>query len=86
MNFDSNCEGWAEAGECESNPGFMNKKCAKACGACEIEFVTCESNPCPEGCHCDDSAGPYECMCPLIDPIIIEEPYVKQPIVDAVPV
>jgi len=86
MNFDSNCEGWAEAGECESNPGFMNKKCAKVCGACEIEFVTCESNPCPEGCHCDDSAGSYECMCPLIDPIIIEEPYVKQPIVDAVPV
>ena len=29
----SNCQQWADSGECESNPGFMQKDCAQSCAA-----------------------------------------------------
>ena len=28
------CADWAKSGECDSNPGFMHKTCAKSCGKC----------------------------------------------------
>lgn len=28
------CEKWAQAGECESNPGYMMSTCGRACGNC----------------------------------------------------
>ena len=34
--FDENeyCEYWANAGECEINPGYMLQYCKKSCGVC----------------------------------------------------
>ena len=29
-----NCKHWAEAGECENNPGFMRPNCPKSCDSC----------------------------------------------------
>ena len=31
---DSNCAAWAEAGECSSNPRYMNDACKASCNAC----------------------------------------------------
>ena len=28
------CQKWAQAGECESNPGYMMSTCGQACGSC----------------------------------------------------
>ena len=28
------CAGWAAAGECDKNPGFMRSSCEKSCDAC----------------------------------------------------
>ena len=33
------CVFWASAGECEKNPGYMLKECAKACGHKEARFT-----------------------------------------------
>ena len=30
------CAGWAQQGECEDNPGFMNRECARSCGSCDL--------------------------------------------------
>jgi len=32
---DENCSGWADMGECENNPKYMEKNCRKSCGTCE---------------------------------------------------
>lgn len=29
-----NCERWADAGECDKNPGFMKNSCQKSCNSC----------------------------------------------------
>lgn len=31
LDFDSHCNAWAQAGECENNPQFMKSQCASAC-------------------------------------------------------
>ena len=36
IDQDANCAGWAGAGECEANPGFMIVKCARACRTCHL--------------------------------------------------
>jgi hypothetical protein len=28
------CQDWARKGQCETNPGYMDKNCAKSCGRC----------------------------------------------------
>ncbi|KAK3603704.1 hypothetical protein CHS0354_023310 [Potamilus streckersoni] len=33
---DWQCAVWANSGQCETNPNFMNKACARACGPCVI--------------------------------------------------
>jgi len=33
----ADCQGWATAGECQSNPGYMNEMCPKACGTCQTQ-------------------------------------------------
>merc|ERR1712212_572147 len=30
----SQCSGWTEKGECDSNPEFMSEQCKKSCGLC----------------------------------------------------
>ena len=34
VNMDDECEFWAENGECEANPSYMDTHCAKACKLC----------------------------------------------------
>lgn len=34
VHSDAECDAWAGAGQCASNPGFMHLHCAAACGAC----------------------------------------------------
>ena len=34
-NLDEECNFWAENGECELNPGYMETHCALACGTCD---------------------------------------------------
>ena len=34
VHSDIECDAWAGAGQCASNPGFMHLHCAAACGAC----------------------------------------------------
>lgn len=33
------CGPWADAGECERNPGFMRARCRDSCGACEWRLL-----------------------------------------------
>ncbi|KAL3847255.1 hypothetical protein ACJMK2_018176 [Sinanodonta woodiana] len=33
---DWQCAVWAKSGQCETNPNFMNKACARACGPCGV--------------------------------------------------
>ncbi len=33
----SECTGWAQSGECKSNPNFMTAECERACGLCTNE-------------------------------------------------
>lgn len=35
-NHDKRCQMWADAGECVSNPGFMNNNCRIACKLCTL--------------------------------------------------
>jgi prolyl 4-hydroxylase len=34
LDSDSNCEAWAESGECEKNPEYMATACRASCGTC----------------------------------------------------
>ena len=34
VDANENCESWAQAGECEANPGFMRASCMRSCDAC----------------------------------------------------
>jgi cyclophilin family peptidyl-prolyl cis-trans isomerase len=34
VDANANCESWAQAGECEANPGFMRASCMRSCDAC----------------------------------------------------
>lgn len=54
----SSCQGWAAAGHCSKNPGYMLKKCRKACGEC-TDFVLekCEN----ENPSCDEWARFNQC-------------------------
>lgn len=36
MDNHQHCQLWKEDGQCEENPGFMNRWCKKSCGVCEI--------------------------------------------------
>lgn len=29
------CEAWSDAGECDTNPGYMVRNCAVSCGVCD---------------------------------------------------
>lgn len=35
VNKNSNCQGWADSGECDKNPNWMIPNCPMACGLCE---------------------------------------------------
>lgn len=37
IDADKRCGGWAAAGECEKNPGYMLTSCRKACNKCTSE-------------------------------------------------
>jgi hypothetical protein len=34
VDDDHRCAGWAKQGECNTNPGYMNKSCKKSCNVC----------------------------------------------------
>ena len=34
VDLNGSCRVWANAGECESNPGFMGRSCKRSCGMC----------------------------------------------------
>lgn len=34
MDQNEKCDFWAEKGECDKNPSYMHKHCAKSCGTC----------------------------------------------------
>lgn len=34
VDTSDNCSDWAQSGECEKNPNFMDDKCKKSCNAC----------------------------------------------------
>ena len=34
VDADANCRSWAQAGECDANPGFMRASCMRSCDAC----------------------------------------------------
>lgn len=36
VDQEAHCGDWASRGECSANPSFMHSKCAKSCGACEL--------------------------------------------------
>ncbi|XP_035673742.1 uncharacterized protein LOC118414081 [Branchiostoma floridae] len=36
-----NCAGWAAAGECNANPGYMLSECAQSCGLCSRSARSC---------------------------------------------
>ena len=38
----TNCGYWAGSGECESNPAFMERECAVACGTCWKKTYSCD--------------------------------------------
>ena len=50
------CADWAKSGECDSNPGFMHKTCAKSCGKCEPAEACVDSDP-----KCAEWKGLGEC-------------------------
>ena len=50
------CADWAKSGECDSNPGFMHKTCAKSCGKCAPAAACVDSNP-----KCAEWKGSGEC-------------------------
>ena len=39
------CGGWATAGECGKNPGYMKTHCKRACGLCKGEAAPKEKAP-----------------------------------------
>eukprot|EP01051_Picozoa_sp_SAG22_P017292 SAG22_NODE_2632_length_2354_cov_3.563636_1_plen_399_part_10 len=46
------CSGWAAAGECESNPGYMGSDCPLSCGICSLSPAQCYA-----GEDCTDHPG-----------------------------
>lgn len=55
---DDRCKGWASAGECEKNPGYMEEHCKKSCGTCvEEERIECADS----NVMCVGWAGSGEC-------------------------
>ena len=36
----ADCQGWATAGECQANPGYMSEMCPKACGCVSVDRHT----------------------------------------------
>ena len=45
-NKHTECDGWARAGECNGNPQFMNKECARSCAEVVVE-PGAEMEQCP---------------------------------------
>ena len=45
-NNHAECDGWARAGECNGNPQFMNKECARSCAEVVVE-PGAEMEQCP---------------------------------------
>lgn len=45
-NKHTECDGWARAGECNGNPQFMNKDCARSCAEVVVE-PGAEMEQCP---------------------------------------
>ena len=35
VDHDGSCAGWAAAGECTQNKGFMEARCQRSCGLCD---------------------------------------------------
>ena len=61
------CDGWAQAGGCNDNPGFMALHCPVTCGVCEGKCKDTQ-NDCPgwaaEG-ECNNNPGHSLVKCPL---------------------
>jgi len=38
-DLNENCQGWAEQGECEANPGYMLENCAASCSTTEEDAI-----------------------------------------------
>ena len=62
------CFAWAQRGECDDNPAFMNSNCKYSCGLCEEEVEN--YHQCDDGDD-NDSDGLTDCDdpdCAVIDP------------------
>ena len=53
----TNCPGWAQAGECTKNPNYMKVSCKKSCNTCSSSSQCQETNP----TDCAKRAGNGEC-------------------------
>jgi len=42
VHDEGECDHWASAGECDKNPGFMRRNCAKSCKSCGWQDTYCE--------------------------------------------
>ncbi|CAH1257393.1 MEP1B [Branchiostoma lanceolatum] len=57
FDTDGSCGGWASAGECTNNPGFMQSYCPQSCGLCRRAVRSCaDSNE-----YCSSWASAGEC-------------------------
>lgn len=36
-DLNEHCKAWATTGECDKNPGYMEKECQRSCGACLVD-------------------------------------------------
>ena len=56
---ESNCAGWASAGECQNNPGFMLHMCKLSCGQCGSGAVPVVTQTSRESWETEDLTRPY---------------------------
>ena len=61
VDKDSECIGWAQSGECKSNPGFMNVQCARSCGLCTATEAKFDPNCDDKSSFCGQWAAVGEC-------------------------
>ena len=70
VDQDGDCEYWASTGECEGNPFFMGKLCAKSCNTCGDEekcAAACSSSSDIEFLSSCDENLTGSCACPLYE-------------------
>ena len=57
VNLHDECEQWADAGECNENPGFMLAECAPACNVCPTGLSMSHVHSLPECKNAEKDCG-----------------------------